>query len=541
MRGSLCGAAWVAALVLLVPCVRADDAVAPSDSGLPGSAAPAERISMEFQDASLRDVLKTFSRQTGLNVIAGPDVGDQPVTMFLEDVGVLDALDQILAASGLTYERPYQSDIYVVRPKPKDEGAAVTETRVYRLKYARVSESILARAASKLISQTPFEAKLDSKSSKSSSTDSGSSSSSGSGGSSGGDSEAAQATSGDMGIDKVIQKLLTTNGSLVVDGRTNSLIITDVPANFPRVEAAIAVLDVRTPQIMVDAEIIETTLNKIKDLGVEWGTGTEGTLFQLTPAKRTSRFPYNWVGDRGRRGTLSEPSMTLGMVDTSQAVAVLQALETDTDTKILARPKVLTLDNESALIRLTSDETIGFETSQAATGTTPGSKPERKTTGVVLVVTPQINADGFITMIVEPSVTKTVASNVSPPSGQATPRDPKTRSTRTLVRIRSGDTLVVGGLIDRSDQHGLRQVPILAGIPIIGEAFKNTEINDTASELIVFVTPRILEEAGGGQAAAAASLPRAQAGSSSIVVREQNASPQEEIEATLNRLEQSSL
>ncbi len=490
-------------------------------------------ISMEFQDAALRDVLKTFSRQTGLNVIASAEVGDQPVTVYLENVQVLDALGQILAASGLTYERPLGSDIYIVKPKPKD-AEVLTETRVYRLKYARVSESILARAASKLITQTPFEAKLDSSQSV------GSSSSGSESGTSEGGGAAQQATVVDMGIDKVIQKLLTKHGAVVVDGRTNSLIITDVPENFPRLEAAIAVLDVRTPQIMVDAEIIETSLNKIKDLGVEWGTGSEGTLFQLTPAKRTSRFPYNWVGDRGRRANPGAASMTLGTVDTAQAVAALQALETDTDSKILARPKVLTLDNESAVIRLTSDETIGFETSsQTQTGTT-GSKPERTTTGIVLVVTPQINADGFITMIVEPSVTKTVASNVSPPSGQATPRDPKTRSARALVRVRTGDTLVVGGLIDRSDQHGLRKVPILGDIPVIGQAFKDVEINDVASELIVFVTPRIIQEQAAGLAATPPSpWQPAQAGTpSSMVIREQQASPQEEIEAALNRLEQ---
>ena len=173
---------------------------------------------------------------------------------------------------------------------------------------------------------------------------------------------------------------------------------------------------------------------------------------------------------------------------------VLQAIESDSDTKILARPKVLTLDNESAIIRLTSEEAIGFESQSQATTGTQTSTPERTTTGVVLVVTPQVNEGDYITMVVEPSVTKTVASQITPPTGQAKPRDPKTRSSRTLVRIRSGDTLVVGGLIDRSEQETLTKVPILSGIPFLGEAFKNAELSDSASELIVFVTPRILEE-----------------------------------------------
>ena len=471
------------------------------------------RLSMTFEEADLRSVLKSFSQQSGINVIAATEISKQPVTVFLEDVTVLDAFDQILKAGHLTYERPAGSDIYVVKPlEEAPQAAAATLTRVYRLKYARVSQSVLAKAAAIFGNRTPFEAGL------------------GAAAASGGASDK------EVGIDAVIKNLLTPAGQVVVDGRTNRLMITDVPENFPRLETALAALDVRTPQVMVDAEIIETTLNKLKDLGVEWGTGSEGTLFQLTPALRKTRFPFSqWFGDQGR-GSVADPTLTLGTIDSSQAVMVLQALETDTDAKILARPKVLTLDNESAVIRLTTDETIGFETTTGQQTATTTSEPERTTTGIVLVVTPQVNEDGYVTMIVEPSVSKTVASKITPPSGQATTRDPKTRSSRTLVRVRSGDTLVVGGLIDRDEQESLRRVPVLSGIPFLGEAFKNTEITNNASELIVFVTPQILggesetQLASGGQAALTGA-------------REQRpgSSRQDLMEQTLNRLERPAL
>lgn len=283
--------------------------------------------------------------------------------------------------------------------------------------------------------------------------------------------------------------------------------------------------------------MIETTVSKLKDLGVEWGTGSEGTMFQLTPAKRTTRMPFSTLfGKQGTQPVASGTAgLTLGSLDSSQAIAALQMLESDTDTKILARPKILTLDNESAVIRLTRNEAIGFQTaSQTQTGTQT-SEPERSTTGVVLVVTPQVNDHGYITMLIEPSVSKTVASNISPPSGQATPRDPKTRSARSLVRIRSGDTLVVGGLIDRTEEETHRKVPILADIPFVGAAFKNKEVSDSASELIVFVTPRLLEEATAEQLAGT--------GESPLGLREQEpaASRQESIEETLNVLEQSKM
>ena len=476
---------------------------------------------MDFQDANLKDVLKIFSQQTGINVIATADVGDQPVTLYLEDVTAMDALDQILQATHLTYERQAGSDIYIVKRKAQGAESNQTITRVYRLKYARVSQSVLAQVAAAFAARTPYEA-------------SGGIGSVGGGSSSGGAGGSAGGTT--IGIDSLIKQLLTDQGKVEVDGRTNSLIITDVPDNFPRLEAALVALDVRTPQIMVDAEIIETSLAKAKDLGVTWGTGATGTVFQLTPAKVGTKFPFSRLlglqaGGEGLKKGTADPTITLGTLDYAKALAVLDALESDSDTKILARPKVLTLDNESALIRLTANESVGFTTTSQATTGSQSVTPERQTTGVILSVTPQVNDGGYITMLIEPNVTKTVASSIS-----ATVRDPKTRSVRNLVRIHDGDTLVVGGLIDHSDSQTLRQVPILSSIPVIGEAFKHTEISNTSSELIVFITPHLLDEPA--QTAHVASAPAAPMG-----MREQEPAGQrqETIEKSLNKLEQPKL
>ncbi|MBI2094227.1 MAG: hypothetical protein HYT88_05860 [Candidatus Omnitrophica bacterium] len=423
--------------LLLAASAQAEDIALPQPEG---ASEPVEeqieptRLSMEFREVSLKDLLKTFSQQTGINIIASGEVADQIVTLYFEDVTVMDALDQILKAGNLTYERDPGSDIYIVKAKPAEVLVAAPTvalvTRVYRLRYARVSESVLAKAAAAFGDRTPFEAILKTEES---------------GGQAGG-GFGAGAGANLIGVDTIIEELLSDQGHVVVDSRTNSIVITDLEDNFPKIEAVLGVLDVRTAQVLVDTEVLETSANKLKDLGFEWGTGSEGTLFQLTPAKRGTRFPFSQLfGNQGRE-TVADPTMTVGTIDASQAVMMLQALQTDTDTKILARPKVLTLDNESAIIRLTTDEAIGFETSSQATTGTATSEPERTITGVVLVVTPQVNENGYITMLVEPAVTKTVSSQISPPTGQATPRDPKTRSTRTLVRVRSGDTLRAFGI-----------------------------------------------------------------------------------------------
>ncbi len=485
------------------------------------------RISMDFKDANLKNVLKTFSQQTGINVIASSEVADKTITLYIDDVTVMDAMDRILEAADLVYDRPVGSQIYVVKPKPKaGELPPATLTRVYRLKFARVSSSRLARAAAVLIAKTPLEASQGVAGTTSgTSTGSSSTGTTAGGATTGGTAETA------VGIDNVISTLLTKDGGVVVDARTNSLIVTDVPDNFPRIEAILKTLDIRTAQVLIEAEVLETSLTKVRDLGVEWGgvSSTPNELISFTPGDKKIRFPYSLfplgVGYTG------SPTAALGTVAASNFKASLQALEKDTDTKVLARPKVLTLDNESALIRLSSQQAVGFSSSAIAqAGTT--TSVERMTTGVILVVTPQINEGGYITMLVEPSVTKVVSSSLQPPSSLGSAVfDPKTRSARAMVRIREDDTLVMGGLIDRTDEDIIKRVPILSSIPVLGEVFKDREKNLSASELLVFITPHIVREPEARVASSAGQVP--------MGLREQEPSGkrQDVIEQQMNKLE----
>ena len=472
---------------------------------------PPLRISMEFEDAELRDVLRAFSQQTGINVIAGEAVGRQLVTLYLEDVTAMDALDQILEASGLMYERPAGSQIYIVRPRiePAVVEEVTTVTRVYRLKFARVSRSHLARAAEALATFVPQGTAEEA---------------SGAAGSVGLSDE-------EVGIDQILEGLLTDVGKVEIDGRTNSLIVTDVEDNFPRIESVLQALDIRTAQILIEAEVLETALDKIKDLGVEWGTGTEGDFVDFTLGSRSTRFPWMF-GRMAPDITAANRKFTASTLDARDTVGILQALERDVDTTILARPKILTLDNERAVIQLTTDQAIGFTTTTGETSGTTTSEPERTTTGIVLVVTPQINDDGYVSMLVEPSVTKVVTASVTPPANSGTVVDPKTRSARALVRIQDGNTLVIGGLIDRSDSETIRRVPGLAAIPVLGKVFTNKEIDNDATELVVFVTPHVVGEPVGSQVAAADY-------ETAFPIRAQEVAPsrQELIEETLERLE----
>ncbi len=506
----------------------------------------AQLVSMDFQDAGLKDVLKIFSQQTGLNVIASEEIKDQTITLYLENVAALDALDQILASSGLLYERAPGSQIYIVKPTPTPEKPMITtETRVYRLKFARVSTSRLARAAEAFGAITPFESRQLAATGTAASSGTGGSSSLGVAGGGGGGVGSSGMGGGEVGVDKVIEKLLTKEGKVVVDERTNSLVVTDIPENFPRIESALKALDIKTAQILIEVEVLETTLSKLKDLGVKWGVDSSGSVLTVTPAQRSTRFPFIRQSEHGQKQDIIGPESTslpaftrsgqisLGTIDASQFMAVLQALQRDNDTKILARPKVLTLDNESAVIRLSSLQAIASQTQQTSVAGSTGvttTAPERVTTGVILTVTPQVNEDQYVTMLIEPSVTKVVTSQIS-----SSIKDPKTRSARAMVRIRQGETLVLGGLIDHSESETTQKVPILGDLPVLGDAFRHKETDNTATELIVFVTPRIMAEPSGATQVAAANPPAFQS-------REQEnlSSQQEEMEGVLNRLEKSS-
>lgn len=453
-------------------------------NGASEDAAP--RVSMQFEDASLRDILKSFSKQTGINLIATDEVKDRTVTMYLEDVTLLDALDQILAAANLSYERRPDSQIYLVKARqPRDELADSMVTKVFRLRYASVSTTKLAK-------------------------------------------DGALAGGG---LDSIVKDLLSEHGTMVVDGRTNSLVLTDLPERFPKIESALAALDVKTPQVMIEAEVLETTLKKARQLGLKWGTSGAVGSFTPSGASRTTRFPFGWIGDSTNPTAVQSTShFGVNTLSFTSFAAAMEALEKDTDTKILARPKILTMDNESAKIELTSDQAVGFtKTTGESSGTTTVT-PERMKTGVALTVTPQVNEGGFVTMYVEPSVTKTETAKVTPPSGQGDVVDPKTRSAKAIVRIPEGETLVLGGLIDRSDEIVVQAVPGLSHIPFLGQAFKHTKVDNTASELIVFITPRIIAESG-TQVASAGSI-----GGVPAEAMRPPASRQDAMEDALNRL-----
>jgi type IV pilus secretin PilQ/predicted competence protein len=401
-------------------------------------------ISMDFQDANLKTVLKMFSQQSGLNFVASQNVQDRTVTIYFDNVSVQDALNYIMSANNLIYEQESGSNIFIV----KESGKPVVETltKIYELKYAQLIPPPTEEGESEKIAE----------------------------------------------IHSVIQDVLSKNGKVIADKRSNSLIITDVPSQFAVIEDVLARLDTKTLQVMIEAEILETTTTVADRLGVSWsgyfGAYSGPARYTLWPLTR--KFRAETATSEG----VSTPG-SFSFAGNSAMSATLRALLSDTDTKVLARPKVLTLNNETARIELTAETAVASITTSSGEGAGAQSttSAERINTGITLEVTPQINKDGYITMHIEPEVIVPVLSTYFK-EGDATFVDPQKRSTKTTVMVRDGETIVIGGLISKEDSYVFNKVPFLGDIPLLGMAFRYKSTDESDKELLIFITPYIVKD-----------------------------------------------
>ena len=420
-------------------------------------------VSMDFQEADLKDVLKIFSQQSGLNFVSDEKISNKKVTVYLDKVSVEDALYNIMQANQLSYEKSEGSDVFVVKESPPPPEATVpTLTKVYTLRYAQVSGTWGGAAS---------EETTSSSSSSSSSDESSSSPSTGLGGDN---------------IINVIESLLSEHGKLVSEKRTNSLVITDISEKFPLIEKVITELDVAVPQVAIESEIIETVGTTLDRIGLEYG-GTTGQMGTYTAPKRETQFPFP-----GQFTQASKPAFTVGTLDTSAFKIALELLSKDSKTKFLARPKIITLNNQTAEIKISAETAVAsIATITAAQGGVSQSttQAERMETGIILKVTPQINErDRVVTMLVEPEVIRPEDSKFF--SGSFV--DPLRRKIKTTVMLKDDETLMMGGLIESQVANSHRKIPLLGDLPIAGVFFRKRIADTTDRELIVFGTPHVI-------------------------------------------------
>jgi len=433
-------------------------------------------ISLDFKDASLKDILKIFSMQSGLNFIASEAVQDRKVTLYLDKVPLSSAMDKIFSANNLSYDLDKKAGIFVVKEWGKMEIETVT--KVFFLKFATVSTSSLKEELSKGMG-----------------SGSGAAASSGTSAS----SKTKWKEEGESGISSAVKKLLSRSGSLIEDFRTNSLIVTDTPMKMQVISQVIAALDVAIPQVMLEVEMLDVSKDAVDKIGFEFGD-TPFTAIVTGGTASAGFFPYT-----GWTKLLRTSKSSLAINSGSNTYQMqLDYMKTLTDTKFLARPKLLTLNNETAEISITKDEIVGREdtttfnngvpTTTSVYARSTGLELTKEGTGIFLKVTPQINLEANeITMVINP---KSSVSNISSLSNAANPQsDVEVRSTKSIVKVKDGETVVLGGLIHQDKSVAIKKLPLLGDIPLIGALFRHrSQTKDIERELIVFITPRIVRD-----------------------------------------------
>jgi len=402
-----------------------------------------EPMTMSLKDADIKDVLRSFAQISGLNVVTQPGVSGT-VTVELTDVPWDQALEIILKTNGLGYQ--LEGNIMRVAPVSQLRSEAEEQQRLAQAQ----ALSIPLSTTMKRISYA-------------------------------GAGEIASILQAGGGA-----SLMSQRGSVVVDRRTNTLIIKELPSFMDTVLAVIENLDVPEPQVMIEARIIETTKRFNQTLGIEWDFS--GVSSAATGNTTGLVFPNNGTVDGGvnlltgaNNGFLD---ISLGNVlDTFTLDMTLQAAESEGLINILSAPKITTLNNEEASIQSGLQIPI-----QTVANNTVSVQYVNAT--LRLDVTPHVTAEGTVLMDIniqkrEPQLAFAVVGATNAPIA--------TKDARTRVIVRDGGTTVIGGIYKVTTDRGEDRVPGLANIPVLGYLFKNKRVDDENEELLIFITPKVIK------------------------------------------------
>lgn len=456
-----------------------------------------EKLSLNFQNVEVRSVLQVIADFTGLNIIASDTVTGN-LTLRLKDVPWDQALDLILQTKGLD-KRQNGTVIWVA---PKDELLAKEkqefEARLavadleplvsehVQLNYMRADEAQrmlygLAGTASGASRNETVNCSAQAQ------------------GLTGVAASLTQSTQQSQGDNE--QKVLTKRGRATFDLKTNTLIITDTARKIQEVRELLARLDVPARQVMIEARVVIADSNWSRELGVRLGTrlfkdtgrdniGVGGTLNESAAiAAGGTPTVTPQVGLPALGTAAGQIAFSLLNSSTGNLLSLeLTALEADNRGKILSNPRVMTTNQKPAVIL--NGTQIPFIT--PGTANNPASVTF-KDAFLCLLVDPQILNNDALIMTVEVQKDAIDTSNAAVGAGINAPAI-ATRRIKTQVRVNNGETLVLGGIFDQTELNNVDKVPFFGDLPVLGNLFKRTNRQDQKTELIVFITPRILDE-----------------------------------------------
>ncbi|HKY08419.1 MAG TPA: type IV pilus secretin PilQ, partial [Candidatus Binatia bacterium] len=397
-----------------------------------------QKISLDFKDADIKNVFRLLAEVSGLNIVVTADV-NRRVTLRLIEVPWDQAMDLLISTNGLDKEqignvlristantfRAERADLLAA--KRAREDFEPLQTVYYNLNYATAKE---------------LEPKIKSLMSK------------------------------------------RVDAALVYDERSNTIMVRDIQKSVEDVNTLVARLDSRTPQVLIESNLIETTPTFSRSLGIEMES-----LFNDGRIRSSSRFIANPPFSGSPQPT---PTVNQLIIPTSgfrfgyfgnNITSVLSAAEAEGNVKIISRPSVVTLNNKQSQIE--SANIIRIRTTAATVGEAGNLREIRA--GITLKVTPQVSADGFVLLAIE-------AKSSTLDFGRTVDGIPQenTREAKANVLVKDGETVVLGGIMKDTSSNSDSGVPYLKDIPVVGWLFKKSSWQKDFEELVVFITPRVL-------------------------------------------------
>lgn len=426
---------------------------------------PKSLISFDYNDADIKEVLNMLANKANINIIYAEDVTGN-ITISLKNVPFDEAFRTILNVKNLSAQQVGDNILRIATPKTflNEQKNSMLQTRVFFLSYTKASE---------IKSQ----------------------------------------------IESIAQAEGRTTIRCNVDDANNALIVTDTPLGLEANARIIKTLDRKPKQVLIEAKLVEVALDSDFNLGIQWSAsgnsngnyiGANNINSSIGPTtqygNQKSIMPdYDPTKITGTQGNLSASAggtgvnlpadviygaFRLGRVTSNFMFdSIISAAAKKGKAKVLSDPKVATLNNKKAVIEITDQTPYDQQTATVSNGqTTITHNYSNVDTGITLEVTPAITSDGHIAMHVVPSVKQLSAQ----PNGVAPPPT-ATRKTDTNVIVNDGETIVIGGLIHDTQSDYTYKVPILGDIPILGYLFKKKTSSRVRMELLIFVTPKVLD------------------------------------------------
>lgn len=428
-----------------------------------------DKLSLNFQDIDVRSVLQLIADFTDLNLVASDTVSGK-ITLRLQNVPWDQALELILKTKGL--DKRQVGNVLMVAPaaeiaererleietNKQIEELAPLRTKFVRMRYAKASD---------LFEMFKGETSVEGE------------------------------ASGEEGSSSETKSILSPRGSVILDARTNSLLITETEQRLTEVLRLIKLIDVPIRQVLIEARIVLTRSNDAQKIGIAWGgyardgsthiTGNRSAFADSTnPNQDTVNINDTMAVDLGVPDS-GASSLLLGLVKNNRILQLeLSALEATGSGEVVSQPKVITGDKQEAEIK--AGQEVPYLESSASGRTTV----KFKDVVLKLNVTPQITPDDNIIMdlkINQDSVAEFIAGEL----GAQVPII-NTRELNTQVLVGNGETIVLGGVFSTESVREISKTPFLGDIPVLGRLFKRTVKTDVKTETLIFITPRILAD-----------------------------------------------